>query len=53
MADVTAEFFEDLAERGHEPLLGNASGTMRFGNASQLPIFTHSVPAVAFADNVA
>jgi putative sterol carrier protein len=30
MADVTAEFFDDLAERGHEPLLGNASGTMRF-----------------------
>jgi hypothetical protein len=30
MADVTAEFFDDLAQRGHEPLLGNASGTMRF-----------------------
>lgn len=30
MTDVTAEFFDDLAKRGHEPLLGNASGTMRF-----------------------
>jgi len=30
MTDLTAEFFEDLAQRGHEPLLGNASGTMRF-----------------------
>ena len=30
MTDVTAEFFDDLAQRGHEPLLGNASGTMRF-----------------------
>src|SRR3954451_16408657 len=30
MTDVTIEFFDDLAQRGHEPLLGNASGTMRF-----------------------
>ena len=30
MTDFTAEFFDDLAQRGHEPLLGNASGTMRF-----------------------
>jgi putative sterol carrier protein len=30
MTDVTAGFFDDLAQRGHEPLLGNASGTMRF-----------------------
>src|SRR3954470_1345879 len=30
MTDVTAEFFDDLAQRGHEPLLRNASGTMRF-----------------------
>src|SRR4051794_21596469 len=30
MTDVTAEFFDDLAQRRHEPLLGNASGTMRF-----------------------
>ena len=30
MTDLTAEFFDDLAQRGHEPLLGNASGTMRF-----------------------
>jgi putative sterol carrier protein len=30
MTDATAEFFDDLAQRGHEPLLGNASGTMRF-----------------------
>jgi alkyl sulfatase BDS1-like metallo-beta-lactamase superfamily hydrolase len=30
MADVTAEFFDDLAQRGHEPVLGNANGTMRF-----------------------
>jgi putative sterol carrier protein len=24
------EFFDDLAQRGHEPLLRNASGTLRF-----------------------
>jgi putative sterol carrier protein len=30
MTNVTAEFFDDLAQRGHEPQLGNASGTMRF-----------------------
>jgi hypothetical protein len=30
MADPTAEFFDDLAHRGHEPRLGNASGTLRF-----------------------
>ncbi len=30
MADPTAEFFDELAQRGYEPLLANASGTMRF-----------------------
>src|SRR5689334_5340762 len=30
MTDPTAEFFDDLAQRGHEPLLANASGRMRF-----------------------
>jgi alkyl sulfatase BDS1-like metallo-beta-lactamase superfamily hydrolase len=30
MTDPTMEFFDDLAQRGHEPLLRNASGTMRF-----------------------
>jgi putative sterol carrier protein len=30
MADSTAEFFEGLARRGHEPLLEKATGTMRF-----------------------
>ena len=34
MTDVTAEFFDDLAQRGHEPLLGHASGTMRFDIAN-------------------
>src|SRR3954451_24537146 len=34
MADLTAEFFDDLAQRGHEPLLGNASGTIRFDVAN-------------------
>jgi putative sterol carrier protein len=34
MSDVTAEFFDDLAQRGHEPLLGHASGTMRFDIAN-------------------
>ncbi len=29
MADPTAAFFEGLAARGHEPLLGNATGTVR------------------------
>jgi predicted lipid carrier protein YhbT len=28
--DPTAEFFEALATRGHEPLLEKATGTMRF-----------------------
>jgi hypothetical protein len=30
MADATAEFFEQLGRRGHEPMLENASGTVRF-----------------------
>jgi putative sterol carrier protein len=29
VADPTAEFFADLAERGREPLLQNAAGTLR------------------------
>ena len=29
MADATAEFFDELARRGHEPLLASASGTLR------------------------
>jgi putative sterol carrier protein len=30
MTDATANFFNGLAERGHEPLLEKATGTMRF-----------------------
>jgi len=30
MADATAEFFDALVERGHEPLLEKATGTVRF-----------------------
>ena len=30
MADATAEFFEALAGRGHEPALAHASGAIRF-----------------------
>jgi putative sterol carrier protein len=30
MTDATAAFFDSLVERGHEPLLGNSSGTVRF-----------------------
>lgn len=30
MADATAEFFEQLGERGHEPLLRKITGTLRF-----------------------
>ena len=30
MADATAEFFAALVERGHEPLLENATVTVRF-----------------------
>jgi putative sterol carrier protein len=30
MPDATAEFFDDLGRRGHEPLLEKATGTMRF-----------------------
>lgn len=29
MADATTDFFGRLADRGHEPLLGNARGTLR------------------------
>jgi putative sterol carrier protein len=29
MADATAEFFERMQTRGHEPLLDNISGTVR------------------------
>jgi putative sterol carrier protein len=30
MTDATTDFFDGLARRGHEPLLGKAKGTMRF-----------------------
>jgi putative sterol carrier protein len=30
MTDATARFFEDLARRGHEPLLGRTNGSLRF-----------------------
>jgi putative sterol carrier protein len=30
VSDAAAAFFEDLAQRGHEPLLGTTSGTFRF-----------------------
>jgi putative sterol carrier protein len=30
MADATALFFDELAQRGHEPLLGGAVGSVRF-----------------------
>src|SRR5215212_928078 len=30
MTDATAVFFEELARRGHEPLLGDAVGSVRF-----------------------
>ena len=30
MADETAQFFEQLGRRGHEPLLEHATGTIRF-----------------------
>lgn len=30
MTDATAEFFEELGRRGHEPLLDKATGTLRF-----------------------
>jgi putative sterol carrier protein len=30
MTDATAEFFAGIAERGHEPLLEKATGTLRF-----------------------
>jgi putative sterol carrier protein len=34
VTDATAQFFDDLAQRGHERLLENASGTMRFDIAN-------------------
>ena len=30
MADVTADFFDDLSKRGQEPLLGKMRATVRF-----------------------
>jgi putative sterol carrier protein len=30
MADATSQFFDDLGQRGHEPLLGKTTGTLRF-----------------------
>src|SRR5262245_58409395 len=34
MTDATTQFFEELGQRGHEPLLENASGTIRFDIAN-------------------
>jgi putative sterol carrier protein len=30
MADATAQFFEELDQRGHEPMLAGVTGTIRF-----------------------
>jgi len=30
MTDATTEFFDELSERGHEPLLEKVTGTLRF-----------------------
>jgi putative sterol carrier protein len=30
MTDPTAEFFQELQQRGNAPLMGNATGTIRF-----------------------
>jgi len=30
MTDATSQFFDDLASRGHEPLLGRTRGSLRF-----------------------
>jgi len=30
MSDASADFFEELGRRGHEPLLGRTTGTLRF-----------------------
>jgi putative sterol carrier protein len=35
MADVTADFFDDLSKRGQEPLLGNMRATLRFDIADK------------------
>jgi putative sterol carrier protein len=43
MTDATAEFFDDLAQRGNEPLLRNASGTMQFDIADGKRTETWSV----------
>jgi len=34
MTDPTTQFFEELAQRGHEPRLENASGSLRFDIAN-------------------
>jgi putative sterol carrier protein len=38
MADATAGFFDELARRGHEPLLGDAVGSVRFEVVSDAQI---------------
>ena len=35
--DATGEFFRDLTARGHDPLLGKASGTLRFDLVRRRP----------------
>jgi putative sterol carrier protein len=37
MADTTADFFTELATRGHEPLLRRATGTFRFEVTGERP----------------
>jgi putative sterol carrier protein len=40
MTEPTAVFFDDLARRGHEPLLGDAVGSIRFELAGDSQIET-------------
>ena len=34
MSDPAAEFFQELGERGHEPLLHRANGTLRYDHSA-------------------
>jgi putative sterol carrier protein len=43
MADVTAVFFDELARRGHDPLLGDAVGSVRFELVSGSQVDTWQV----------
>jgi hypothetical protein len=50
MADAIKEFFDELVDQGHQPLLGKVRGTVRFDLANSKAQVDHWLVAVDRGD---